>query len=97
MTVACNSGLCSISYNGLSIDSADNVLPENFFVSNFNDVLKMCDGSELIEQKHSLYVNGKLNGKEFKLTASPTGLPILLTIPDLCMRIDFNNVKVKNK
>lgn len=92
-----NGDTCSIKYNGLEINNADMLLPQNSAINIFKDVLKISvDGGEVKKNKN-LVINGECNGNKYILTASPNGLPISLEIPEFGMIITFKNVTIIEK
>lgn len=86
-------GKSDITLNGISVDANKYFLPQCSAVSTICDIIKTCDGETLTKDNKNYRFCGSVDGYSFTLKTSPSGLPIMLTIPDLCICINFKNVK----
>lgn len=83
---------CKIMYGGMEVPGAEHFLPTKSSVSAIRNVLKAYNGAECKKDKGNYFINGDIDGNNFKLTVSPAGLPLSLEIPDLGFTAAFKNV-----
>ena len=86
----------TVTFNGIKIENSDKYLPQNSVVSVIDEVFKLCNNADAKESKHNFVVKGTVGKNEYVFTAAPSGLPISLEVPDLALKVDFNNIKLAN-
>ena len=95
LSIAFSGDSCVMDYNGLTVDNAEHFLPENYSLAIIREALRLCDGGICEAKKHRFCYSGELDGIKFDLTVSPTGLPIVLSVPENGLKVNFKNVTIK--
>lgn len=87
---------CEVNFGDMSVSDESVYMPENSAVGTINKVFKECQNVTPKKSKHNFKLKGSCDGKKYTLDVSPAGLPISLDIPDLGLKVDFNNVSLVN-
>lgn len=97
LSVSYSGDTCKVNFNGMVIENANGFLPENSAITVLKDVLEFCNGKECESKNENLILRGNYKGSEYTFSASPSGLPISLEIPEKGIKVTFKNVTVKNQ
>ena len=87
---------CTASLGDIEIDGDEVYYPDEFFLKNLYEVMVKSDGQEYSYSKENSAVSGVIDGRSYTLNVSPAGLPISLSIPEIDLKIDFNNLSIKD-
>ena len=94
LTFEFRGGEYSLKLGDLRIDEGDTFHPDAFFIKYLYGIIDNYDSAEFIKSKKNSKLSGSACGKTFKISISPGGLPVSLTIPDIGLTADFNNMTV---
>ena len=94
--------ILSISKNGVKAKFNDisyaldiNSLPNGSAIQILFDIFKDIEGKNAVCNNENCLIQGKVNNYLYDFIFSPVGLPILLEIKDLNLKINFTNVTIK--
>ncbi len=88
-----NSGI-KAELKGISYTPNLNTLPQGAVGQILFNVLNDIKGKTVESCDQNCKINGRVDGYKYTITISPSGLPIDLEIPELNLKIKFNNVTV---
>lgn len=94
LTVEYNGDAYKLKYNGIKISNAESFLPENSAISLLRFILANAQNLTPVKNDKNYEIKGKYLGKDYTLIIAPTGLPILLKLPDFGLTVSFKKVSL---
>lgn len=82
-------------FKGLKHTSDANLLPQGAVAQILYDVLNdVANKNNVFKDDENCEIEGEVNGYEYSFVFSPSGLPLLLEVDDISLKIEFKNVTV---
>lgn len=83
---------CSLSLDGIRIENADRLISRNSLLKTLYRIIKTNDGKRFSANKGACKITGDIGDSAYIITASPSGLPISLSISGSGFSIDFKKL-----